>query len=136
MSNINKKEATMLKQKAIEILELKGFEQYYGENQFTVDYIKCNSEDISDDYNIKISLIECQVSSSLIVEIIMDNEGIGAVTLKTLDEVQSLIPLFAEIAIRHHRQIVAIESENEVDEFAESMRAHYLDKAKKHLSTH
>lgn len=132
MSNFNKKEVVMLKQKAIEILESKGFEQYYGENQFTVDYTKINSEDIAIDYNITIFLTEYQVSSSLVVEVIMDNEVIGVLTLKTFDEVQITIPLLAEIAKRHHRQIAEVESEIEieVDEIAASNRVYYLEKAK------
>lgn len=122
----------MLKQKAIEILESKGFEQYYSENQFTVDYTKINSEDIAIDYNITIFLTEYQVSSSLVVETIMDNEVIGVLILKTFDEVQIMIPLLAEIAKRHHRQIAEVESEIEieVDEIAASNRVYYLEKAK------
>lgn len=132
MSNFNKKEVVMLKQKAIEILESKGFEQYYSENQFTVDYTKINSEDIAIDYNITIFLTEYQVSSSLVVETIMDNEVIGVLILKTFDEVQIMIPLLAEIAKRHHRQIAEVESEIEieVDEIAASNRVYYLEKAK------
>lgn len=130
MSNFNKKEVVMLKQKAIEILESKGFEQYYGENQFTVDYTKINSEDIAIDYNITIFLTEYQVSSSLVVETIMDNEVIGVLILKTFDEVQIMIPLLAEIAKRHHRQIAEVDAQNEVDEVAASTQSHYLEKAK------
>jgi transcriptional regulator with GAF, ATPase, and Fis domain len=126
----------MLEQKAIEILESKGFERYYSENQFTVDYTKIDSEDIDSDYNIQINLKEYKVSSSLIVSIKMNNEVIGSLTLKTYDEIENTISLLCELAIRHHRQIAAVESENEVDEFAESTRAHYLEKAKKHLSTY